>query len=275
MTDVDHKMLQRMIHLTYNEHTNFSFKDFIDLMKPKTYRNKISKFKKEGIVVLDFKSTIAFHTLAGHHFGKGRTRYHTGDTISHNDRIFQMFKELPKDKQSIHDIRIRFTAAKIYETISNNMSFEKESINKDIRLPFWNINSAIVQIRIHKTDTVSVIIACSDEPFPLDYQGIIAFFTTLARIQGLLIGILLNIHRNKIDQNQSIPDYMKWIITMWHFGRDSLECSKRDFHVAVGKAQHILRYYTKDYGKKKIERYEIQEYPNTSAICAIEDKILP
>src|SRR5687768_17956332 len=101
MSELDDKMLQRMIHLVYNEHRNFSFKDFIDLMKPKTYRNKISKFKKERIVELDCKSTIAFHTLVGHHFGKRRTRYHTEDTISHNDRIFQMFSELPKDKQSI------------------------------------------------------------------------------------------------------------------------------------------------------------------------------
>src|SRR4029078_2945356 len=114
MSDLDHEMLRRMIHIVYNQHTNFCFKDFIDIMKPKTYRNKISKFKKYGIVELDYKSTVAFYTLMGNHFGRRGTRYHTGETISHNDRIFRMFKELPKDKQSIHDIRIRFIAKKIY-----------------------------------------------------------------------------------------------------------------------------------------------------------------
>jgi hypothetical protein len=37
--------------------------DFLDLMKHKTFRNKISKLKKEGIVELDFNSGIAFYTL--------------------------------------------------------------------------------------------------------------------------------------------------------------------------------------------------------------------
>ena len=182
------------------------------------------------------------------------------------------------DKQSIHDIRLKFTAPTIYETFSFNTPFPKDNISKDIRLPYWNINNAIVQVRIHKTNTVSVVIGCSLEPFPLNYNGIIRFFTTLASTQGLLVGIMLMYDHEKINQdqnqNQSIPDYRKWVITMWHFGRDGSECSKRDYHIAVGKAQQILeRIYTKEFGKYKKIRLERQEYPKKTVEDAIEEKL--
>lgn len=275
MTDLDDAMLERMIRIVDDEHKPFSYLDFLDLMKPKTYRNKISKLKKDGIVEPDIKTSIAFHTLMGHRFGKAGTPNHTGVTISHNDPIYNMIKNLPMDKQSIHNIRLRFAAPNIYETFSVNTPFHKDDISKDIPLPYWNINNAMVQVRIHKTNTVSVIIACSREPFPLDYNGIIRFFTTLASTQGLLVGIMLRVYQKEINQNQSIPDYRKWVITMWHFGRDALsEFSKKEFHVAVEKAQHIIeRIYTKDFGKQKKQRLERQEYPNKFSIEAVEEKL--
>ena len=275
MSDLDDAMLERMIHMVYDEHTNFSHKNFLDLMKPKTYRNKISKLKKDGIVELDFKSYIAFHTLKDHRFGKAGKPNNMGVTISHNDPVYQMIKNLPMDKQSIHDIRLRFEVPNIYYTFSVNTIFPKDNRSGDIRLPYWNKNNAIVQVRIHKTNTVSVIITCSREPFPLDYNGIIRFFTTLASIEALLVGIMLMVSHEKINQNQSIPDYRKWVITMWHFGRDALsEFSKKEFHVAVEKAQHIIeRIYTKDFGKQKKQRLERQEYPNKFSIEAVEEKL--
>jgi hypothetical protein len=65
MSDLNDAMLERMIHIVYQEQRPFSNRDFLDLMKPKTYRNKISKLKKDRIVELDTKSSIAFYTLKG------------------------------------------------------------------------------------------------------------------------------------------------------------------------------------------------------------------
>jgi hypothetical protein len=275
MSDLDDAMEERMAYIVFIEHRPFSYIDFHDLMKPKTYRNKISKLKKDGKVKLCYKSVCAFHTLQGHNFGKPVTPNHTEVTISHNDPVNQMFKNLPKDNQSIHDIRSRFTAHNIYETFSNNTPFPKDDVNKDIRLPYWNINNAIVQIRIHKTDTVSVIIACSRETFSLDHSGIIAFFTILARIQGLLAGIMLTNYHKEINQNESIPDYTKWIITMWHFGRDGLlEYTGEKFSITIEKTQHTLhRIYSKNFGKQSRIRDETQECLNKTVSDAIEEKL--
>jgi hypothetical protein len=62
---------------------------------------------------------------------------------------------------------------------------------------------------------------------------------------------------------------------MWHFGRDGLlEYSKKDFHVAVEKAGHILeRVYTKDFGKHVKPRLERQEYPKKDVFDAIVEKL--
>jgi hypothetical protein len=275
MSDLDDAMLERMTYIVNHEHRPFSYMDFLNLMMHKTFRNKISKLKKKGIVELDFNSGIAFYTLKDHRFGKAGTPNHTGVTISHNDPVYQMIKNLPMDKQSIHDIRLRFQVPNIYDTFSVNTIFPKDNRSGDIRLPYWNKNDAIVQVRIHKTNTVSVVIGCSLEPFPLNYNGIIRFFTTLASTQGLLVGIMLMYDHEKINQNQSIPDYRKWVITMWHFGRDGmLEYAGEKFSTTIANAQHNLtRVYSKDFDMHTRIRIERQEYLKKTAVEAINEKL--
>lgn len=78
-----------------------------------------------------------------------------------------------------------------------------------------------------------------------------------------------------------IPDYLSWIITMWHFGRDALvEYNGDKFCRTIEEAQHILtRIYSKEYGngrgrrKHMRIRHEIQRYPNITVEDAIEEKL--
>ena len=119
------------------------------------------------------------------------------------------------------------------------------------------------------------------EPIPLDYTSIMRFFTILARSEGLLQGLTLMVDHYKInqdqnqDQNQSIPDYRKWVITMWHFGREGLlEYTGEKFSITVENAQHILtRIYSKEFGKHTKPRLEIQEYPKKNVFDAIVEKL--
>ena len=273
MSSLDDAMQERMAYIVFHENRPFSYSDFLDIMKHKTFRNKILELKKKEIVELDYNSGIAFYTLKGYRRGKAGTRHHTGVTISHKDPVYQMIKNLPMDKQSIHDIRLKFEAPNIYETFSVNTPFDKDDINKDIRLPYWNTNNAIMQVRIHKTNTVSVIVACAREPFPLDYNGIIRFFTTLATTEGLLIGLTLKVNHDKF--NHSIQHYGNWIITMWHFGRDALVTYKgKKYEITVENAQHMItRIYPKDFGKCRKIRLERQEYPKKTVFDAIDEKL--
>ncbi len=243
-------------------------------MKPKTYRNKISKLKKDGIVELDFKSSIAFHTLKGHRFGKVVTPCHTGVTTSNNDPIYNMIKNLPMDKQSIHDIHLKFKAPNIYETFSVR-DFPKFKANKAIRITSWSKNNTIVKITINKNDTVTVIIGCSLDPIPLDYNGIIRFFRIIGMSEGFLEGLTVTVNHDKLNQNQSIPQCGKWIITRWDFGRDASVTYKGErYEITVMNAQHVLeRIYTKDFGKYKKIRLEDVECPRKTVIDPIEEKL--
>lgn len=243
-------------------------------MKPKTYRNKISKLKQDGIVELDYKSTIAFHTLTGHKFGKAGTKYHTGITISHNDPVYQMVKNLPMDKRSVHDIHLKFVAPNLYETFPLR-DFPRIKVNKAIAIPTWSENNTLVRIMINKNDTVTVIIGCSLEPIPLDYNGIIRFFTILARLEGFLQGLMVILNKGKLDQRQLIPQHRKWIITRWDFGRDALQTyNGKNYEITVENAEHVFaRLYTKDFCSNKKLRLERIESPNKTIIDAIEEKL--
>jgi hypothetical protein len=187
-----------------------------------------------------------------------------------------MLQDLPFDKQSIHDIRLRFKVPDIWNVFSMNPKFNSNAKSQDIVVPTWNKNKSLVRTLIHKTDTVSVIISCSLQPIPLDANGIIYFFNLLTRVEEKLQTLLDNSILIALDQKcDTIPQYGKWIITMWHFGRDSLsQYSGEKFSVTVENAQRILtRIYAKDLNGKNRIRIERQEYPRKTVLEAVNEKL--
>jgi hypothetical protein len=166
----------------------------------------------------------------------------------------------------------------IWQLISRHAN----SINpysKDITLPKWKIRDAIVKATIHRTDAVTIIIACSSVPFTLDYDGILRLSNCLSiveeRIQGYVdqcLGIL-----NQSDSYILVPSHMSWTVLMWHFGADALtEYSGKTFCLTWKLAQDILvRAYTKKTNRKKLRiRLENQECPRKSLAEAIQDKLI-
>ena len=80
MSILDDVMLKQIEYIVLTEHRPFSYLDFCSekvkdqpyFMTHGTYRNKISRFMKLGIVESEYNAGIAFHTLPGVHFGKRR-----------------------------------------------------------------------------------------------------------------------------------------------------------------------------------------------------------
>jgi hypothetical protein len=69
---------------------------------------------------------------------------------------------------------------------------------------------------------------------------------------------------------------MTWIVTMWHFGQDSLTgYSGEMFEIPWKEGLQLFRIYSKEMPKKKTMkiRKETQEYPNNSLEDAFMDKI--
>lgn len=280
MTALDDAMQEHMAYIVLSEGRPFSYKDFLSFqvdnkehkMAHGTFRNKMVVLRRNQEIELCYNTGIAFYTLKGKKFGKPMTSNHA---VVHNSPFYKLLQELPLDKQSIHDIHLRFNVPDIWKIFSFNPNLHTNKRSKDILISSWAKNNAIVRIVIHKTDTVSVIIGCSLQPFPLDIDGIILFFNLLVRVEEKLQNLLDTSMVNYDIRTISIPEYRSWIVTMWHFGRDgTVEYTGEKFCITVENAQNILtRLYDKDFNGKKRIRMERQECPRKTVVDAIEEKL--
>ena len=263
MTYLDDAMLEQIAYIVISEGRAFSFKDLLRFeidgkvygMTHGTFRNKIRKLKLAGIVELDYNSGIAFYTLKGH---RHRNRVTPNHTVVHNNPIYKMLQDLPFDKQSIHDIRLKFRLSGFWKICSVNPDFHKNARSQDLAIPTWSKNSTMIRTIIHKTDTVSVTIGCSLEPIPLEINGIIRFFNLLVRIEERLQMILNKSTPVNFEKNNPIPEYKSWVVTMWHFGRDALtEYVGQGISITIEDLKSVLtRLYPKEINGKKRLRIE-------------------
>lgn len=319
MSELDNAINEHMAYIVFQEKRPFSFKDFLRFevdgkeytMVHGTFRNKISKLIKKGVVEPAFNSHISFYTLKGYKFGKSAiTHDHTGVTNYNNNSIYriragylyELIMSLPFDKNSIHDIRLRFKIKGIWSMLYNKqqiMSYQYElsmnQHNKDIQLPTWKLNNILVRVTIHKTDTFSVIIACSLKPITIDFNGISILTEVLTRTEERISNLVKNIENNhnvKNDNNEIfkensiittvnkckviVPHYNTWMVTMWHFGADSmLQCAGEKFSISYKDGKDILlRVYTKQRKRNDTRiRIERQENPRKSIVDAINEKL--
>ena len=316
-------MIIHMHYLVYDEQKPFSYKDFMEFevdekkfqMSHGTFRNYISCLIKEGLVEVAYKSNITFYTLRGKKFDKSArlamTRNHTGvcrssisvstlpsvSSLSSNP-LYRILKDLPLDKSSVHDIRLRFNSPQIYTTLfsaisSKTLGFDGtiNSRSKDILLPAWKIRDLLVKATIHRTDTVSIMIGCSLNPISLDFKGIIRLTNALSIVEER-ISRLVEGSRNAHDfganvdfdnsppdrrsYNNIIPPFSGWTVAMWHFGADALtEYSGEKFSITWETAEAaLIRAYSKvmNYNRTRI-RLERQEYPKATLADIVEQKL--
>jgi hypothetical protein len=144
--------------------------------------------------------------------------------------------------------------------------------SKDITLPRIVIDKLGLHVNVHRSDTVSVIISCSYGPIAVDADGVTRLSNALAAVQKMVSEFAV-VSGNPALQ---IPDYMTWIVTMWHFGADALsyysgEKYYRRWEIAE---KVLLTIYTKEWkdGKKRV-RWDLQEYPNKPVEEALEEKL--
>lgn len=282
---LDYAMKVRMKEIVLIEHRPFCYLDFEDFtVKNKhyhiahgTFRNKISELLKNKDVELEYNSKISFYTLPGIHFGNDTvTRNHMGNTsvISVTDLV-KFIEDLPLDKRSIHDIHMKFQVPDIWKIVSLSKKYSLDSVSKDIRLQPLITDSLKIQTTIHHTDTVSVIVGCSYAPVVIEeVSGIIRLSNALTRVEERLSRVVDGCGENLPGgyERIPIPDNGRWMVTLWHFGRDSkVEYSGQGFAASWGYGREaLLRVYSKDNSNIRIES---QESPNKT-VGAIRDRIV-
>jgi len=217
------------------------------------------------------------------------TSDHTGvqhRNNSNNDPIYKQIQNLPVGKKALHDIHLRFQVKGIWCVLSTNSALKIDPTSKDIRLPYLNIKGIVIKTTVHRTNTVSVVVASSYRPIAVDVNGIIKLSNALTRVEDKLarvidqcgdqISIAADSASTKNDENLVVPDHSNWIVTMWHFGVDGItEYTSDKFCVTWDVGENALvRAYTKDMKEKGTRvRLERQEYPNKNFADAVEEKL--
>jgi hypothetical protein len=257
-------------------------------MKDGTFRNNISKLRKAGEVELAFRSRPAFYTLPGKKFSKTMTLDRMGVPDAVIDQsslksmpIYNWLKNQPVEKQSLHNIRLRFESPGLWYVFSKMHPVLVNPDNKDIILPSSVYFDYLdVTVTIHHTDTVSIAISCSFRPIAVDVPDILPLCEALTRTEISLAGTGENYYGNNGSRPvMTIPRYTKWIVTMWHFGVDTInEYSGNEFEVTFGDGiSDLYRLYTKHMKKDGNNRVRVehQQYPNQEYADAIVRKLFP
>jgi len=274
MTELDDAMKEHMAYLVYSEHRPFSYKDFRYFvinqksyeMKHGTFRNKISNLIQNGEVEIHVKSNPNFYTLKGCGFDnvKLMTGNHTEDIpiqkIIHHP-LYHILESTTFSERAVHNLHLSFNSIDIYNILLNNpkLKVEFNHKNKGITFTYSDIDKFLIIITIYP-NTCTIVIGCSENPIPLDFEGIKRLSVALGRVEDRLLQLLIN-------SPITLPHYEDWIITLWHMGKDSLsEYSKEMFHCKWDLGEKIaLRIYSKELqrGNNKI-RIEVQQNPRIS-----------
>jgi hypothetical protein len=298
MSILDDAMLKQITYIVLTEHRPCSKLDFCSekvkdqpyFMAHGTYRNKISMLRKLGIVEQEYNGGTAFHTLTGVHFGKRKrmmtplmTPNHMGvSLVNTNDVItksplYKSIQELSPEKRALHDIHLKFQVPDIWTILANSKKHIPNPVSKDIPLPYIiTSNHLKIHTIVHKTDTVTVSVACSFAPIATDTDGLIRLSNALTRVEERTSRILDECGNMLPGGYESIPipEHSKWTVTLWHFGADSQnykELVEDKCCITWQVGQNILgRIYNK---KKHRKRSEVQERPNKPYADAIRDKM--
>ena len=299
-------ILARMAQIVHEEGRPSSYKDFLCFeldgityrFSHGTIRNYLLKLKKLGKIEHVYTSSEAFYTLKGVKVGKVIKANHTGAyssshlVLNHSQKRYLHFLlTVPMDKPGIHDFVLTFKVKGLWNVIQTHpMDLVKHidtKSNRDITLEEIDFGDGIVvNTTVHRTDKVTVRIACTLTPIPLDLSGLSKITKALREVHERLQMVVdeylywnlePNILSSALVCKGPIPNCMTWTGNMWHFGQDSLtsysgEMFDMSWHDAQGVFHHM---YSKNFNnRKKIKiRKEIQEYPNKPWVEAFTEKM--
>jgi hypothetical protein len=284
-TKLDYAMKVHMQRIVRLEKRPFCFRDFLDFevdgkrykMAHGTFRNKISTLVKNGLVQLLYYSGPAFYSLKGVDFTKPRLGMTDNHTVVPQLSSVSFIDNLPSQRHSVHDIRLRFKTEGIWSTIRRtHPELTPNGVSKDISLLPIQAYDMEAKTLVHHSDTVSVIVACSMKPVVVDHEGLIRLSNILTSVEEKLLVLVTGCAHTMPPLPQiHIPNHNSWIVTMWHFGTDSLsEYTGEKFEMTWEDGEHaLLRIYSKDMKDGIKIRKERQEYPGIRLDAAIQEKL--
>src|SRR5918995_5531927 len=146
MKGLDDAMLKQIRYLVLIGRRPFSYLDFCSeevkgqpyAMAHGTYRNKVSKFRKLGILEQEYNAGTAFQTLKGVPFGKRKKKKMMTPSMTPNHMvvspvtnvtnteditklpIYKQIQKLPPEKRALHDIHLKFQVTGIWTILATS-----------------------------------------------------------------------------------------------------------------------------------------------------------
>ena len=269
MTKLDDAIVERIKFVNLEEGRPASYNDFKDLEiegKPckieyNTLRNKVSILRKKGVIERYYNSKASFFVIKGIRFGK--QRIHELELNKLSDAI----GSLPENNRGLHNIHFKLVIQDMWKILSSSGKFKANQKSYDILLPSFDFDGMKVKTSVHRTDTVTVSVACSNNPIHVssieDADGVIRLAKALAKTEVWISRILDEAGQSMPGGYERIPvpDSDIWVVTMLHFAVDSPSYREEKTCMTWKDGQGVLlREYTK---RRNTVRRERQEYPES------------
>ena len=227
-----------------------------------TLRNIMSALKKQGRIERYYNSKASFFVLQGIKFGKQKKQ------DLEMKKLSNVINSLPENNRGLHNIHLKFTVLDIWKILFNSGNFKPIQESSDILLPPLIMNGMKIKTNVHRTNTVTISAACSNNPVHVsaieDVDGVIRLAKALAKTEVTLSRTLDECGQMVPGGYESIPipDSDSWVVTMWHFGVDSDNYLEVNGCMTWKDGQAVL---LREYKKKRNQlRTERQEYPKIS-----------
>jgi len=251
----------------------FSYLDFKNKMKHGTFRNNISVLRRRGLVTTAIRSRLCFYWVTCVQKPNAlwaMTNGGRGVVVSSwaGRSLLEVLKRLPFGERCVHDIRLFFEAKGVYEKILNSYVVEKTvPASNDLVLKRVDLGvNRSARVVVHKNDKVSIEIGSSLNPYHLTDEGLVDLVASLGKIQNFI--------EISVSYSCSIPPVSRWIVSSWHFGKDSLvEVSGKSLNLTVHEAAKVLRAYLKSIGNKRFVRVERIEKPKEDVASILSKKL--
>lgn len=144
----------------------------------------------------------------------------------------------------VHDVRVEFDAVYLAR-VGSNFGWRWQPKNRGWVRKFDDFEYPLT-VQVYDTGRVQVVVRCSLKPIPFGFDGLTRLTSVLGELKGRLGW-------------SNVPNVADWIVTSWHYGKDSCnEVCGSSFNVTFKAWSGALaRIYAKS-ELKKIRAEEMQ-----------------
>jgi hypothetical protein len=225
----------------------FSFKDFAGDCSHGSFRNGIShinrKTKPKLIVHVD-TSGIGFYAIRGSGLEtRSMTRTHLVGPAQ--QYLVEMLALLGDQVTGVHNIHLDFQCPALYPAVG--IVPDPQSFAKAL-LPVIFSNGRKVRVTLYRTGSVSVKVACSDDPFPRE---------NLSELLMVLDQVWSRLVIDYVTLARQIPPPAEWVVKRWEVNKDGREIAGPDVAMTFTSLSGVLmRFYRKGLDRVRVEKLE-------------------